>query len=322
MKVFGLMTHWDWDGCLSEYIIRKAYDIKFSSAQGYGKVFQNVKKLHGKGVTDLLITDLSPTPETLQWCLKNFNSVHLLDHHQETALYEPLVNIAPHFTLDYTDKVCGAVIVSKHIHDLGFKLDKRERKLLQLCNIYDLWKSESKPELWKAAHASNDLFWFYSNQSFWGMLPKLDTLDMDDLSDEDVLEIEANKELRTVTVENAVSHMTETGSIISLLPDKSAVNYVAELMDYTQFDDESNGVYYNIYKTSANSPWNCSIRSRGDLDINIGKTLSHAVKTHDMAENGGGHAKAGGMMFTSSDIHVILEYIENILDEEVINGNK
>jgi len=273
------------------------------------------------GVTDLLITDLCPAPKTLQWCLKHFNTVHLLDHHQETEAYLPLVDIANNFKLDYSDKLCGAAVVYNHIKT-SYKMTTREKEILKLCNVYDLWKEDSPKDVWEAAHGLNDLFWYYSGLSFWGMLPVLDTLDMNDLSDNDKHQIQANKELRTVTVENAVSHMTETGSIISLLPDKSAVNYVAELMDYTQFEDESNGVYYNIYKTSANSPWNCSIRSRGDLDINIGKTLSHAVKTHDMAENGGGHAKAGGMMFTSSDIHVILEYIENVLDEEVINGNK
>lgn len=319
MKTYGLLTHWDLDGVLSEYFIRKMYDIEFSSAQGYGKVFKNAQKLHSKGVTDLLITDLSPTAETLQWCLQNFNSVHVLDHHQESENYLPLVDIASNFKLDYSPKMCGAAVVFQHIKK-EVELSKRELVLLQLCDIYDLWREDRPKELWDAAHGLNDLFWHYSNLEFWGMLPKLETLDMNNLSDEDTQHIAVNQQLRRDTIDAAVSDMTENGSIITLLPDRSAINYVAELVDYDQFEGDANGIYFNIYKTdNKTSQYNCSIRSRGDIEVNIGSALSR-VADKGLIGPAGGHEKAGGMIFTTEDINVIIEYIQETLEGEILNG--
>ena len=165
MKTYGLLTHWDLDGVLSQYFMEKMYNIEHSKAQGYGKVFKNAKVLHSMGVTDLLITDLCPTPETLQWCLQNFDTVHLFDHHQESENYQPLVEIADNFKMDYSDKMCGAAICYRHVKDHA-DITKREKKLLQLCDIYDLWREDRPKELWDAAHGLNDLFWYYSMAEF------------------------------------------------------------------------------------------------------------------------------------------------------------
>lgn len=317
IKKYGIISHWDLDGALSAYFSRQTYpECKIILAQGYAKVHKNCISMYDLGVTDLIMTDLCPVPETLEYCMHNFNTVYLVDHHQESEKYQELASTTTRFKIEYSDKVCGAVLAAKLTPN---KISKRERRLLQICNIFDLWKEDSKESDWLLAHSLNDLFWHYGFHEF---LDILKTLDVDNFTNEENNVIIEAKQKRFNSIKNGVSMMTSTGSIITLLENNSGANYVSDLIDYTQFDNASNGIFYNLYSIDGKT-YNCSLRLNKDVDINAGSLVKNLpVDYPDMISTAGGHEKAVGISFIEKDIEKILEFIEITLDEVICHGKE
>ncbi len=314
---YGIISHYDLDGALSAYFSKKTYpECKIILAQGYAKVHKNCISMYDLGVTHLVMIDLSPTPKTLEYCLSHFENVYLVDHHQESEKYKELAKISPRFQIEYSDKVCGAVLSAKLTPN---KINDRERRLLQICNIFDLWKEDSKSEDWDLAHSLNDLFWHYGFDDFVDLL---EILDVDNFTKEQNDVIINSKKKREDSIKYGVSQMFETGSIVTLLSNNTGTNYVSELIDYTQFDGTKTGIFYNVYSYDG-LRYNCSVRLDRDVDINVGGlVVSLPEKYPDMVGTSGGHEKAAGITFVEKDIEKIIEFIETIVDGVILNAEE
>ncbi len=105
---FCILTHADLDGAASYIVLKEHFkgQVTQFKVTGYPRISENLTKL-SFFAHNLIITDLSLTPEDLDIAESLFEKIYIIDHHVATA--ENIKN-RKKVTSTFSTKYCGAVL--------------------------------------------------------------------------------------------------------------------------------------------------------------------------------------------------------------------
>lgn len=305
------LTHFDLDGAVSEIILKKYLNIKKSYACGYGKFDKWINDL--KSGDQVIVSDVNLTEEQVQNIVNRTGekSFVIIDHHPST---ENLTKLYPENVI-YSGDFCGAALCFRYVSSFFPNapcecLSNGHRKMLELTDIYDNWKTDHKN--WGEAYALNILYWHLGH---WDFVKQF--ADNFSLTEEDKEVIKQKLKEKSVLIKNA-DIIAEDEDIIIVMCDRDITN------DFTLVRP-NHSLYLMIGWDSRSSEFSLSVRSK-DPNINLTQILKEIrLVQYDSSgsiKSAGGHRAAGGVYFnenvTLDEIMIVCKTITDIWREDVI----
>lgn len=322
----SFITHADMDGAVSHAVAKKVFMIKFPTAKmdmkccGYGRIREMLNKLAELGNDVLVITDLMIEPEDLKFAVKHWREIYLFDHHLDTARYEELsVLLGDRMTFRYDVEMSATAIVYKwalqEIGGLPALMTPEWKRLIQLTNTYDLWKTD-RPE-WQDAYNLNELFW---HKNFWKFSDRFCASGFNKFTAYERKVIKECWDRKVKIITESPKEKWDGNAAFIFLSDSEAINACEFLMSDIDY-------YYIVYPRRGTVDLGLSVRVRehplaSQRNMNVSEVLSLAVKEFPQVfENGSGHELAGGgTMFPGTkieDVYKACEWMNHKINPDV-----